>query len=490
MGSFGGDRRVFETSPQRFGRQTPRTFGVDATLPITSSLSVVGALGPDFSNVERDQSTIAPQEFALQYGEYRPFFAQGANVLSPLPLIGLNGPPNRTFYTPSLGIVDDGVKLEGTVGSSSIGALNVKGDGFNDRTFAYAFRRADGSLSLAAQGIDARHPGVPDRTLAFGGRLTDVRSGLDEIVSYARESGTNVGSTSRAQSLLSATNYTRGPLQIVGVYQDIGPEYAPIDGYTANNDIRGPAGVVAYNGVPRSGLLKTFQISGSLDRYVDRSGAAHQVDASYGVGAVTRRLLSISANVGTSELRTYGSAYPTYTGPRNYLFSQTASSLGFRDGTPTPIEASYSFGSLGVFCFGGTRSSSACSRQQNGFAQAFVNQIDLSTTRTLRAGLSATFEYAGTLECSYAGLSDCQWLRRLSLSRPLGSSGQLSLALRLTSGRGGFALPGEMLAVSFQKRFENQDRLFLEYGSPASFRNLNRFILKYVHNIGSGGSGT
>lgn len=101
-----------------------------------------------------------------------------------------------------------------------------------------------------------------------------------------------------------------------------------------------------------------------------------------------------------------------------------------------------------------------------------------------------TVEYGGTLEHAFAGSSDSQWLRRLTMTRALGSEGQFALSLREISGTGGFASPGEDLALSYHQRFHNQNQLYVEYGSPASYTTLQRFVIKYVYHLGAGGAGT
>ena len=100
LASGGADRRTFETTTGSFAQSTPRIAGIDAVVPFTNTLAFVGTLSPDFSNVENDQTTIAPQEFRLAYNEYRPFFAQGARYLDPFPAISVNGIQETPFYTP------------------------------------------------------------------------------------------------------------------------------------------------------------------------------------------------------------------------------------------------------------------------------------------------------------------------------------------------------------------------------------------------------
>jgi hypothetical protein len=76
--STGNDRDAFTVPSGATVRRAPRTTGADIAIPIDATTTFVGALSPDFSNVEVDQQTIAPQQFRRAFTEYRPFFAQGA----------------------------------------------------------------------------------------------------------------------------------------------------------------------------------------------------------------------------------------------------------------------------------------------------------------------------------------------------------------------------------------------------------------------------
>jgi hypothetical protein len=78
LASVGGDRNLFQQANGTFLPMNARPYGVDLSYPITPTIRFVGTANPDFSNVEIDQQTIVPQEFARQLVEYRPFFAQGA----------------------------------------------------------------------------------------------------------------------------------------------------------------------------------------------------------------------------------------------------------------------------------------------------------------------------------------------------------------------------------------------------------------------------
>ena len=148
LGSVGRDRALFRQADGSFREENVRTLGIDVAAPLTDTITFVGTLAPDFSNVEIDQETIAPQEFRRALNEFRPFFAQGASFLNPnpAPVGGFVAPQNLIFYSPSIGPFDRGMKIEGTHKNDSFGVLSARGyDLTTQSTFddvAYGFKHA------------------------------------------------------------------------------------------------------------------------------------------------------------------------------------------------------------------------------------------------------------------------------------------------------------------------------------------------------------
>jgi hypothetical protein len=220
----GKDRNVFETSPGSFTTEQPRNFGVDAVVPLSSTLSLVGAYHPDFSNADIDQATIAPQEFQRFLTEYRPFFAQGASFLTPDALkLSLGGAPDQIFYSPAIGSVDHGEKVEGTVGQFSLGALNVAEEGGSDSVFSGAFSNGPRTQNFWLDGVLASRDNINDQTVEMGGlvktRSKELAIGFDVAheatsVNGLLQDGTSfqvasyIGDT-RGQLTIGATNVKR-----------------------------------------------------------------------------------------------------------------------------------------------------------------------------------------------------------------------------------------------------------------------------------------
>ncbi|MDP9024641.1 MAG: DUF5916 domain-containing protein, partial [Candidatus Eremiobacteraeota bacterium] len=189
LGSGGSDYNQFQNGIGTFSTMKPRHFGVDVAYPLTNTLSLVGTLNPDFSNVEQDQTTIAPQEFQRNYTEYRPFFAEGAQYINAVPSAGLNGIADTLFYTPSIGVFNRGLKMEGTQGNNALGVLNVTGAGFDDSAFGYQHNRSDHTLTLSAEGVLANHTGVRDETFAVALNRNNPRNGEFTIAKLESDTG-------------------------------------------------------------------------------------------------------------------------------------------------------------------------------------------------------------------------------------------------------------------------------------------------------------
>ncbi|MBV9438961.1 MAG: hypothetical protein JOZ24_03100, partial [Candidatus Eremiobacteraeota bacterium] len=257
LGAAGGDRSRFQAADGSFVVTGTRPAGADFVVPLTPTAAFVAAIAPDFSNVEVDQQTIAPQEFRRALNEYRPFFTQGAAFFVPAFQNGVNAPPNVLFYSPAIGPFDRGLKLEGTQGLQSFGALEARGAGFDDMVFAVRHSVPSHSFAWSIAGVTTHH--------ALGNATADPRAGNDatweaEIsgrnnntgfvygLEYARESGTFVPDVRHAARTEDFIDVHRGNYEVFTSYRDIGPLYSPVLGFTQNSDVRGPQGFIDLQG--------------------------------------------------------------------------------------------------------------------------------------------------------------------------------------------------------------------------------------------------
>lgn len=494
--STGVDRHLFQQANGTFLPEPNRPFGADVSVPLTNTINFVGTIDPDFSNVEIDQVTIAPSEFQRALVEYRPFFTQGASFLNPniMSSSGAFSPNNAIFYSPDVGPFNSGQKVEGTFGDQSFGLMHFEGfnavtnSDFNDTAYGYLHALPDQSLRIWSDGVLA-HDSVAgnDTTAEIGATALDVSTGINGGFSQAWEAGSFVPDLHRAQDFDSNFGVKKANYTIIGVYQNVSPNYGPMVGYTAVSDIHGFALAVADGGALP--WTKSFKVVMGSDRFFDDSGAIHQSDFGVTTTVALKNQLTLSVDPQVGLLRSYATQAPTaaepclspsiprtsYTGFPNYYcpltqqYSNLGVSLGYRDGTPFPIDLGYGEGP-----FGGS----------------YLHQYSSSLSRQLGRRLTFSINYDDTYASSN-GILSSQWLRRFSVNDALSSDSNVSLEYRVVSGNIPFEAqpPGSNLAVNFHELLRNGNTLYVSYGTPAAPQTLNRLIVKYIFSSG-GGAGT
>jgi cellulose/xylan binding protein with CBM9 domain len=466
--SAGRDRDVFQQADNTFASKPVRRGGVDFTYPLTSTMAAVGTLNPDFSNVEVDQQTIVPQEFQRNLVEYRPFFAQGAQYFTPEQSSAVGGffnAPDQVFYSPTIGEFGRGLKMEGTYGMQAVGLLDVRGvalDGttLDDTAFGFKHQLSDRKFLYWLDGVLAHHDIGDDSTLdeGFGGR--NLKTGLIYGFNQALETRRLSFDPSRqfAYERNGFVEIHKPNYEIYEGYQDVGPGYGPLDGFTTTSDARGGTYAIDFTG--STTRLKSWMGFVGGDRLLTRDGRVHEADLYANGDFVTSSLVHVNVNVGSSELND-----PLLTGGVSMPFNQNTLTLGFRDGTPAPVDFSFGIGEFSTF---------------------YLQQFSASTSRQIGSRFSIQGTYAGTHERSNAIAVDGQLLRSIAIGESLGTDTNFTLALRTINGSGGFASPGKNFAAAFHSKFRNGNELFVNFGTPAAPATLDRLLIKYVLRIGSG----
>jgi hypothetical protein len=470
LGSAGEDRNLFTAGGAGLGRVTSRDIGADFKYPLTTSLNLVGTLAPDFSSVEADQTTIAPQEFRRVLTEYRPFFAQGARFIDPSDgRFGLGGPPYLLLYTPAIGIVNSGLKLEGTQGQGTIGVFTVQGPGYRDEAFGIKEARPDRSFSLWSDGVFADHEGVANRAIELGARHANAHSGFNSAVEVAEERGDGEPGAHAANAYvdLHKSNYE---INLNAV--DISRGFAPADGYVPVDDIHGLGAVIDLPEVAQRGMVKTYELTLGGDRYLDGAGQVHQVDAAANVDMVLRNGFHLSGGPQNGLLRIYGDVVSRLSSALQ-RFDQTTVNLGYGDGGPSPTDLSYAWGPF------------SCGMPNCGNRTSFgLNQYGLRATRQLARQYTISVEYDGTRE-RFAEGADGQILTRIAIGKSFDAASTFSVAIRNVRGTGGFAIPGLNTSAIFHRRAGGRE-LYVEYGAPSALSTVQRVVVKYALLIGGG----
>ncbi|MBV8223506.1 MAG: hypothetical protein JO293_09115 [Candidatus Eremiobacteraeota bacterium] len=501
LASAGLDRNVFPQLNGTVGPSHAPHLGVDGAIPFTDTLAFVGTLNPDYSNVESDQQTITPQQFQRALVEYRPFFAQGQNYLTPNANFGINGPSNQPFYTPSIGQFNGGAKVEGTTGLNAIGALAAIGPGFNDEAYGFNHRTADQASRYWFNGVEAHHTNdgssvtpcpfvgttqlstCTDSLFEFGTRISSLKTGVEEAFDYATETGQYVPDTSKGHSFLGFVNVNRAHYSLGAAYRDIQPYYAPVDGFTLINDMRGLA---AFGNAQGQGSehspFKSYSAGFGAERYFDDSGNVRYSEYSWFVQFQLHDLLSFNTGPLDSQIRQYVIGYPVYLGGQDFSSHTNFFGLNYRDGTPQSLDVGWSYGpNAGFLAPGGI--------QENFYSSFYFNEIDVNGSDQLAPKWNLTAGYSGdSSRCFFGGCFVQQSLRRVSVGYSLGPDSNISVAYRTISGTG-YSPTAVNLAAEYHRKFNNGNEMYLEWGTPQTTAQLYRFVAKYVLHVG-GSTGT
>ena len=87
--------------------------GLDIKYPLSTTLTGVATLFPDFQTIEQDVTNINFSYTEKLLTDRRPFFAEGAGFL----------PYRDLFYSRRIGVLDGGLKVAGKQGDTSLGLL-------------------------------------------------------------------------------------------------------------------------------------------------------------------------------------------------------------------------------------------------------------------------------------------------------------------------------------------------------------------------------
>jgi hypothetical protein len=494
LASVGEARNLFQQANGEFLPMKIRPVGLDVSYPLTPTMSFVGTVAPDFSNVEIDQQTIAPQEFRRQLVEYRPFFAQGANFINAAsgprsPTAAISTAPNYVFYSPDIGPFDRGGKIEGTFGNQSLGVLSFRGfdqttgNTFDDQAYGYEHALQDGTFLYWSDGVLAHHSiAGNDSTIEAGMEGRNLGSGLVWFVDHSFEYGNWVPQGHADFTELFADVH-KPNYEILAGYFGVSPNYDPIDGFTVNSDIRGPQGFLNLTGSLPG--VKNWTLFMGGDRFLDNSGAVHQADTQVFLNATFKNGFSLDGvGAAIGQLRTYDipagpgcsgpivtqssfTGYPCYLGGTTQPFNLSSIPIGYGDGTPKPIDVNYSWGPFG---------------------SNYIHLFTITTSRPIGRRMTLGLEYDGTYERPLTGAQplDSQWLRRISIGYNLSAESTITIGYRSINGLGGFSTqPGTNFAFAFHDRFRGGNELYVNYGSPAANTTLNRTIVKYVFHVGA-----
>lgn len=470
-----------EATTAAYGGNTSRV-GADVAVPVTATSSLVGTFHPDYSNVEVDQQTIAPNAFARQYSEVRPFFTQLSSHFNST--FGCNNCP-QFLYTPAIPSFREGYAYEGTQGPFNFAAFDAIGNQRDDNaqvvTYATQNTARVGQVSIQRSGVTA--PGLQDNVLTITGGYLNQRTHFLAYGNAGRDAGTNVTEPGFATFAEYGVGYAAQNDTYVAEVQKVGSQFAPVDGYVVQNNIAGYDLVAKHTFLfaPHS-PLQQVQVTGVDFVFHDQSGNPAQRQQVLNAALSFRDLLALNVTAGYT-------GYEALDG-RFLPFNGNGISLSYKGQTTTPTSISYSGGSY----YDGRLT-----------ARSYVTTIPL--TSRLNVGLEADEnKYAPTVATEPVAE---QWLERATLDWQISRNASFDVGARRIIGRN---LPNTFQApdlptpqaplgtlngyapfdyvnagnVSFALHMlAAHNEFYLVYGNPNSLQTTPALFIKWIRYIGA-----
>ncbi len=448
------------------GGSTSRV-GADLSLPATPTASLVAALHPDYSNVEIDQQTIAPNAFAYQYQEVRPFFTQVGQSFNHT-LSCSNCP--LMLYTPSIPTFGSGYALEGTQGPLTFAAFDTQATDRSDSGLALDYQVETQRLlySVNLQDILVNQTGIGrDDLVAVTSGVGDQKSHLFAYANAAFERGSSVTDPGRANYAESGFGYASATTVGVFNYQTIGAQFDPVDSYVAQSDITGYEAYLKRT-VNFSARAPLHDIAANVFYawYHDDAGRPGQVDASENVQFDMHDLVSVVLTGASSAARTSDGEF--------LPFDANGIEAGYKLTTNTPSSIQYSGGPF-----------------YHGKLDAWTYISTLPVAPKLRLRLEADEDNYLT---HYPGeIGGALWLERAGLDWQLSRDASFDVGVRRIVGRNlpnAYSTPDFALVdagnvtVAFHL-LAAKNEFYVVYGDPNSLATKPALYLKWIRYIGA-----
>jgi hypothetical protein len=457
------------------GGDTSR-IGVDLSLPILPTTSLVASLHPDYSNVETDQQTIAPTAFAHQYTEVRPFFTQVGSSFN-YNVTNINGP--LLLYTPIIPTFRDGYAVEGTQGPFTYAAFDAVGNqrtddaeavDYNVSTPAHAYGVNVQNVSADATTTGLYAPnGIHDDVTSVTTGFLNNRSHEDVYLNYAQESGATVTNPNLAKYLQTGFGYANASTLAFIFYEGMGPQFAPADAYVAQNDIHGFNGYASQTWPFKAKTILHDISLNSFDAGLrNTQGIPSQNDASLQVNFDFSNLITVHTYYSESGVLTYNDQFLPFDG-NGFL-------AGYKYTTPTPSYVQYQGGPY-----------------YHGHLDAWTYLTTLKVAPRVHLTLEEDedqylSDYPGEMRTNL-------WLERPTLDFQFSREAQFDVGVRRVVGT---FLPVYNIPPNFKPvsggnvsgafhflAHDGKSEFYAVYGDPNSFSTTPAVFLKYIRYIGA-----
>lgn len=462
-----------ELASRSMGGSTSR-IGADLSVPITRTASFVATLHPDYSNVEIDQQSIAPEEFPRFYQEVRPFFTQIGSQFNEH--FGCWNCPT-TLYTPSIPAFSQGYAVEGTQGPAAFAAFDAIGPQRTDaaQTFGVFSTTRDHQALLNVQHVSIDTPDIHDVTSTLATGYSFSRNHALVFANAGTDRGTLVTDAGQGGYQEYGFGLTTPTSNVTLDYQHIGSQFQPVDGYVSHPGIRGllTSASKTWN-YSTTSFVQQISASASIDRYHDDTGRINQSDQSTYASLRTRSLVSFAIAAGSSYLRLPdGEMLP---------FSQNGISLSYRGDTATGSYATYAHG-----------------RYYHGFLASWYSGTAIRLAKPLILSLEAdTTHYVpdAAFRSGFHEIGADQLLERATLDWQFSHKASLDVGARRIAGL--FAPTGfgyvpvvgtpSLNAMNLTAAFHFlalRNEFYVVYGDPSRLTTAHALFLKWIRYIGA-----
>ncbi len=475
-------------APAWLGGSTSRV-GLDLSIPIAATASFVGTIHPDYSNVEADQQTISPSAFQHQYYEVRPFFTQATAAFNAHS--NCLGCP-VTLYTPIIPEFREGYAVEGTQGPLTYNAFSAVGDGRIDEGEALNFQsiNQDRIVNAFLQNVTANVPGIHDQTETLSAGYTNQHSHLFAYGNVGRDFGTLVVDPSLSGYSEVGAGYADSTKTAMVSFLNVGRDFAPLDGYVQQGDIRGYETYLARMWPFAQGnALKDISFSEYYGVFQNHENQPAQNNEAGELTFDFKDFLSLHAITGALHARTVDDEY--------LPFDSNGISLGYRQNTLTPSLVQYLGGPY-----------------YHGSLDSWSYSTTLPVARTVHLGIELDENFYAPSDASTEP-SAKQWLERASIDWQFSRSSSFDLGVRRIIGRTipnayeppdlpgtasysniiGYVYPNQYslpfqyvnvtnLSAAFHLLL-GRNEIYVVYGDPSGLATTPTLYLKWIRYIGA-----
>ena len=269
--------------------------GVDIKYPLSTTLTGVGTLFPDFQTIEQDVTNINFSYTEKLLTDRRPFFAEGAGFL----------PSSDLFYSRRVGAVDQGLKIAGKQGDTIVGLLGSNTSGPNAQdSLALNLAQDIGLYSQAGVALTDDHvPGQPGNEVervygSYGLRRGQTRYTLSGFHTASSLQGHPGGGDDQLEF---STNVPFGKPGLDMAYSDISPNFTSALGFVPETDLRGAyVSLNQYNQFDR-GTLERYNVNFNASEYQHHTGGFFHNSLNVNLFAQNRAGYGLTAAVTQSQ---------------------------------------------------------------------------------------------------------------------------------------------------------------------------------------------